>query len=172
MKWWFIILVALSVLTVISTQLPNTYTITEEKSLEMDIECAYQQVSDFNQWLQWHFPNPENVDSIPNAIYFGEVYKQGHEMWVPYGDDTLTFLLSEAGNNHIEYEMKRMHDNEKLVGDISFTNEGNGYVRAKWSVTGTIGFRPLARFMNMFMQINKSVGEDIQKSLARLEKNC
>ena len=172
MKWWFIILAALTILIGVSTQLPNTYSSSNEADIQAEQECVHAMLTDFNQWIQWHFPNPEEVDSIPHAIFFGEVGTSGHEMWVPYGGDTVILVLTNASSYQVEYEMKFMHRDDLMTGTIKLASAAANKLHISWYVEKTIGFKPLARYMNLFFDINKGESADMMGAFLRLEEHC
>ena len=172
MKWWFIVLIAVTVLIAVSTQLPNTYSSFNEADIEADQECTHSMLTDFNSWIKWHFPNSEDVDSIPGAIFFGEAGKAGHEMWVPYGGDTVILVLTNASMHQVDYEMKFMHRDDLMTGNINLKQLGNNTLHISWGVEKTIGFKPLARYMNLFFDINKGESADMLRAFERLEEHC
>jgi hypothetical protein len=130
-------------------------------------EKAYRHIADFHNWLEW---SPwEGLDPDHKRTYagpsegVGAAYSWEGNNKVGAGRMELTKADPKTGISlNLDFLRPFKASN---IADITFAPEGNG-TRVNWAMHGPHPF--IMRPMSIFMSMDKMVGKDFEKGLAKL----
>ncbi|WP_415854698.1 SRPBCC family protein [Sinomonas sp. G460-2] len=147
----------------------SAYTITRSAFIPAPPEQIFPYVNSFRKWTEW---SPwEDLDPALQRSYSGPDAGPGARYeWHgnrKAGAGTMEILDSTEPNSvRIRLEFVKPF---KAVNPTGFTFEPqSGGTRVTWSMTGEP--QGAAKFFSMFMNMDKMVGKDFEKGLARLSQ--
>lgn len=169
MIWFALFAVAVAILLVVVAMQPANFRVSRAAVLAAPTPAVFAQVNDFHKWLNW---SPwEGIDPDLRRSYEG----------APSG---VGAAYSWAGNNKVgsgRMTILESNPNELIVlrleflkpfkatnrTEFSFSAQG-GKTSVSWTMTGTNDF--MAKGFHMMMNIDRMIGGEFEKGLAKLEK--
>lgn len=146
----------------------GTYTVERSLTIDAPAPRIYDQIADFHNWTRW---SPwEDVDPAMERTYSGvesgtgAVYAWSGNRKAGRGRMTIVDT-SRPGKVQIDLEFEKPW---KARNDTVFLVEPEGSgSRVTWSMTGRKTF--MTKVMGIFTSMDKLVGGDFEKGLARLK---
>ena len=150
-----------------SMSAPDTYTVERSTTVRADADRVYQQIVDFHRWPTW---SPwEDVDPDMQRSYagpaegVGAVYEWSGNRKAGAGRME---IIDAERPNRVVIDLRFLKPFKSTsTTTFALTPDGDG-TRVTWTMTGarTLGLR----VMGMFTSMDKLVGGDFEKGLARL----
>lgn len=146
----------------------GTYTVERSLTIDAPAQRIYDQIADFHNWTRW---SPwEEVDPAMERTYSGAesgtgaVYAWSGNRKAGRGRMTIVDT-SQPSKVQIDLEFEKPW---KARNDTVFLVEPEGSgSRVTWSMTGRKTF--MTKVMGIFTSMDKLVGGDFEKGLARLK---
>lgn len=173
---WYVILalsiaVLITVLLIVIATRPAAFTITRSLRISATPATVYGKVADFHAWLAW---SPwEGLDPNLKRTYggtagaVGESYAWEGDSKVGAGSMTITETrLGERLGISIAF-LRPMVATNQIV--FTFAADGDG-TTVTWTMTGTNNF--MGKAFALFVDLDKLVGGDFAKGLAKLKTVC
>ncbi len=163
-----LIVVLIAVFLVMVMLQPSHYQVERSATINAPAPVVFAQINDFHKWDAWspwaHLdPNMKTTFAGPSSGT-GAVYS-----WVgnsDVGEGKMTITESRPGELvKINLEFIKPFAASSTT-DFVFTPQGN-QTNVKWTMTGNNNF--LAKAFSVFMNMDKMVGGDFEKGLAKLK---
>jgi uncharacterized protein YndB with AHSA1/START domain len=164
-----VVLLLIAVLLGIAAGKPNTFTIKRSTEIEAAPETVWAYLEDFRRWTAW---SPwEDMDPAMEKSYGGPATGVG-STYAWHGD-------KKVGAGHMEITEAKAPTKLALTltmlrpfpatNTVEFfvTPLDGGVVRTAWVMTGAMPF--MSKLMSVFFNMDKLVGKDFEKGLARLK---
>lgn len=168
---WFIlklIAIAIALVLVYAWFKPNNFRVERSALVNAPPEKIYAQVANFHNWMDW---SPwEGLDPDLKRTYagsaegLGAIYSWEGNKKVGAGRMELTRADPRTGVS-LKLDFFRPFKANNLT-DISFAPEGKA-TRVNWAMYGPQPF--IGRLMTTFVSMDKMVGNDFEKGLAKLK---
>ena len=162
------ILTAIVLLLVYAWFKPKTFRVERSTVINAPPEKVYKNVADFRNWLSW---SPwEGLDPDLKRTYagadegLGAIYSWEGNKKVGAGRMELTEANPKTGVS-LNLDFFRPFKASNIT-DITFAPEGNG-TRVNWAMYGPHPF--VMRLMTVFVSMDKMVGGDFERGLAKLK---
>lgn len=118
-----------------------------------------------NEWMPWEDSDPQMVMN-----YFGPPEGPGAgAKWESEGSmgHGQSKIVESTQDQNVKYELTYLQPMEMSQGaDITLTKQNEGTI-VRWSVNGHNNF--IGRFVCIFMNMDKMVGAEFEKGLAKLK---
>jgi effector-binding domain-containing protein len=164
-----ILLVAIIVLLIIiGFLLPKSYKVERTIYIKANTQGIYGMVAYLGKWDLWE-PWSKQMDSTVTYEFKGTDGQVGAtRMWngKKLGDGMMTITAMTPGQS-VNYDLAFRHGNIKSQSSMILEPSGDS-CKVLWSVSGDLGNNPMNRYFGLFM--NKMMGPDFEKGLARLKK--
>ncbi len=146
------------------------YQVQRNITIDSDAPQIYDKIVDFHEWQSW---SPwEDMDPTMTKSYdgpdsgVGASYSWKGTRKVGEGNMTIT-EVAEPSSVALDLEfLKPFKAQNKTVFGLEPAGEGT---RVTWTMTGQHNI--LSRIMSVFVSMDKMVGKDFEKGLARLKKD-
>jgi uncharacterized protein YndB with AHSA1/START domain len=147
----------------------NTYTVERSATIAAEPQRIYDQIVDFRKWMAW---SPwEDLDPNQQRTFSGAESGPGAK-YAWSGN-------RKAGRGRMEITKAQQPDEVQIALDFEkpfkssntiqfrLTPEAPGQTRVRWTMTGpkTLG----TKIMGLFSSMDKMIGPDFEKGLARLK---
>ena len=150
----------------------DTFTVERSTTIEAPAARIYPHLSDFHAWTAW---SPwEDVDPALERTYSGPGSGVGARYaWSgnrKAGRGTMEIVRADEPRRvdidlAFEKPFKSRNDTSFLLEELE--QPGPGRTRVTWSMTGPVTL--MGRIFGIFMSMDKLVGGDFEKGLARLK---
>lgn len=157
-------------LVLIAFFLPDNYEVKREIRINRPVSVVFEQVSDFNNHLQW---NPwSQEDSSSRHMITGSPGMSGSK-WTWDSKKTgkgSMILLELSDHDWIIYKLVFEYPNQMESLDLwFFREEKDGVTHVEWRNSGELGF-PLGRWFGLFM--DSFLGKNFEEGLYNLKSRC
>lgn len=148
---------------------PSEWSVQREVTINAPAPVVYAQVADFHKWVPW---SPwEGLDPNMKREYSGAESGVGAVYhWVgkeDVGEGEMKIDGAKPGEAlAIKLDFIKPFESDNRI-DFTFTPEGQGS-KVTWKMTGHNNF--MMKAFGLFMNMDKAVGGDFEKGLARLTK--
>ena len=147
----------------------STYTVERSATIAAEPQQIYERIADFHQWMAWSpwedlDPNQQRTfsgaDSGPGAKY---AWSGNRKAGRGRMEITTAQQPTEVG---IALEFEKPFKSANTI-DFFLTEEGPNATRVRWAMVGP---KTLAtKVMGLFTSMDKMIGPDFEKGLARLK---
>ena len=147
----------------------STYTVERSATIAAEPQQIYERIADFHQWTAWSpwedlDPNQQRTfsgaESGPGAKYAWSGNRKAGR-----GRMEIT-SVQQPTEIRIALEFEKPFKSSNTI-EFFLTPEGPGRTRVRWTMTGP---KTLAtKVMGVFTSMDKMVGPDFEKGLARLK---
>jgi len=147
---------------------PSDFRIVRSTSIAASPEAVFPQVNDFHKWEAW---SPwAKLDPAMKQTYDGATAGRGAGYyWVgnkKVGEGRMT-IIESSPNQMIRIKLEFFKPFAAVnTTEFTFTPQGN-QTAIIWSMTGTNNF--MAKAFCLFMNMDRMVGGDFEKGLARMK---
>ena len=147
----------------------STYTVERSATIAADPQQIYDRVADFHQWRVW---SPwEDLDPNQERTFSGAESGVGAK-YAWSGNRKAGRGRMEITEAHAPTAVQIALDFEKPfkstnVTEFQLTPEGPGRTRVRWTMTGPTTLA--TKVMGLFSSMDKMIGPDFEKGLARLK---
>jgi Polyketide cyclase / dehydrase and lipid transport len=162
-----VLLLVLGLFIFINTR-PNTYHVERSTTIGAPAEGIFTRLNDLHQWEQW---SPwEKIDPKMTRTYEGAATGVGAGYhWVgnsKVGEGRMTITESRP-SDHLGIKLDFIKPfNSTCMVTFTLAPDGD-QTRVTWAMDGDNNF--MAKFMCIFMNMDKMVGGDFEKGLANLK---
>lgn len=163
-----LIIVLIAVFLVMVMLQPSHYQIERNATINAPAPVVFAQVNDFHKWNAWSpwanlDPNmKQSFEGQPSGV--GAMYSWAGNSDV--GEGKMTIIESRSGELiRIQLDFIKPFAASNTT-DFVFTTQGN-QTNVKWQMAGNNNF--LAKAFSVFVNMDKMVGGDFEKGLAKLK---
>jgi Polyketide cyclase / dehydrase and lipid transport len=147
----------------------DTYTVERSTTVQAEPARVYEQVEDFHRWPTWSpweelDPDMERTYSGPERGV-GSVYSWSGNRKAGEGRMEIA-RANEPNEVQVDLQFIKPFKSSNVTS-FRFDPEGDG-TRVTWSMTGPRSFA--VKIMGLFKSMDKMVGPDFEKGLARLKQ--
>ncbi|MCX6250716.1 MAG: SRPBCC family protein [Bacteroidetes bacterium] len=163
---WLVALI--TVLVIIAFLLPKTYKVERSIYIKANNQTISNLVVNLTKWDLWS-PWTTSVDTTMKYELVGKDGQVGTKRtWTGKKMGSGEMVISELLPGQ-KVALDLNFNNGKIKSKSEFTFESQGDTsKVSWMITGDLGYNPMARYMGLFM--NKMMGPDFEKGLAKLKK--
>jgi uncharacterized protein YndB with AHSA1/START domain len=147
----------------------STYTVERAATIAAGPQQIYDRIADFHSWMAW---SPwEDLDPDQQRTFSGAESGPGAKYaWSgnrKAGRGRMEIISAEKPNEvRIALEFEKPFKSSNTI-EFSLTPEGAGRTRVRWTMTGPKTL--MTKVMGLFTSMDKMVGPDFEKGLARLK---
>lgn len=162
------ILSILAIFIVIGLFLPSNYEIEAKITIESSVEKSFTKINTLKSWEQWAF---EDSSAIADLNYEGPT--DGLGAIYTWHDDYSTGrmeIVESIPNESIKLKLISDYGESETSLQFLFNDLGTNH-QIKWIQSGDVGYDLRLRFFILLGGLDKTIGEQNQKSLERLKKS-
>src|SRR5215210_6313508 len=147
----------------------STYTVERSATVAAEPQEIYRRVVDFHQWMAWSpwedlDPNQQRTfsgaESGPGARYAWSGNRKA-------GRGRMEIISAQQPTEvRVALEFEKPFKSSNTI-EFMLTPEGAGRTRVRWTMTGPMTL--MTKVMGLFTSMDKMVGPDFEKGLARLK---
>ena len=147
----------------------STYTVERSATIAAEPQQIYDRIADFHQWMAW---SPwEDLDPNQQRSFSGAESGSGARYaWSgnrKAGRGRMEITSAQQPNEvRIDLEFEKPFKSSNTI-KFFLTPEGAGRTRVRWTMTGPMTL--MTKMMGLFSSMDKMVGPDFEKGLARLK---
>ena len=147
----------------------STYTVERSATINAEPQQIYERIADFHQWMAW---SPwEDLDPNQQRTFSGAASGLGARYaWSgnrKAGRGQMEITSAQPPNEvRIALEFEKPFKSSNTI-EFSLTSEGAGRTKVRWMMTGPKTL--MTKVMGLFTSMDKMIGPDFEKGLARLK---
>jgi uncharacterized protein YndB with AHSA1/START domain len=147
----------------------DTYTVERVATIAAEPQQIYDRIADFHQWANW---SPwEDLDPDQQRTFSGAESGPGARYaWSgnrKAGRGRMEISSAQPPNEiQVALEFEKPFKSSNTI-DFSLTPEGSGRTKVRWTMTGPK--TRMTKLMGLFTSMDKMIGPDFEKGLARLK---
>jgi uncharacterized protein YndB with AHSA1/START domain len=147
----------------------SSYTVERAATIAADPQQIYDRIADFHQWADW---SPwEDLDPDQQRTFSGAASGPGATYaWSgnrKAGRGRMEIISAQPPSEvRVALEFEKPFKSSNTI-EFSLTPEGAGRTRVRWTMTGPKTL--MTKAMGLFTSMDKMIGPDFEKGLARLK---
>lgn len=149
--------------------LPSSYSVKRSILIKSSTENVYSQVVSFKKWERWSVWTKDQDSTIKSEYSVPDSGKGAFHKWTSQEMGKGTITMTETKYPfYVKLHLDMEHGKFVSDGKISFETQ-NEDVIVKWEETVELGWNPISKIF-AYSMLDKMLGDDYEKSLARLKK--